>query len=126
MGSVEGSLNQMTRSSGWPGPGARVSQGSRAFLPSSPDTLVTGTMGGEAEGGEAEGEAGAEDEAGSRSRRVLSRPRPSMGTTSMMEEVANTGPAIDRVRYEGIAKTIVGFVLFGYMREGGDLGMKYL
>ena len=99
MGSVEGSLNQMTRSSGWPGPGARVSQGSRAFLPSSPDTLVTGTMGGE--GGEAEGEAGAEDEAGSRSRRVRSRPPrkdsppPSMGTTSMMEEVANTGPAID-------------------------------
>ena len=92
MGSVEGSLNQMTRSSGWPGPGARVSQGSRAFLPSSPDTLVTGTMGGEAEG-EAEREAGAEDEAGSRSRRVLSRPPrkdsppPSMGTTSMMEEV---------------------------------------
>ena len=98
---MEGSLNQMTRSSGWPGPGARVSQGSRAFLPSSPDTLVTGTMGG---AGEAEGEAGAEDEAGSRSRRVLSRPPrkdlpppPSMGTTSMMEEVANTGPAIDNM-----------------------------
>ena len=99
MGSVEGSLNQMTRSSGWPGPGARVSQGSRAFLPSSPDTLVTGTM-----GGEGEAEAGAnEGEAGSRSRRVRSRPRkdlpppPSMGTTSMMEEVANTGPAIDNM-----------------------------
>ena len=95
-------MNQMTRSSGWPGPGARVSQGSRAFLPSSPDTLVTGTMGG---AGEAEGEAGAEDEAGSRSRRVLSRPPrkdsppPSMATTSMMEEVADTEPAIDnRVR----------------------------
>ena len=91
-------MNQMTSSSGWPGPGARVSQGSRAFLPSSPDTLVTGTMGGE---GEAEGGAGAEGGAAG-SWRVLSRPRkdlppPSMGTTSMMEEVANTGPAIDNI-----------------------------
>ena len=115
MGSVEGSLNQMTRSSGWPGPGARVSQGSRAFLPSSPDTLVTGTMGG---AGEAEGEAGAEDEGDAGSRRVLSRPRkdlppPSMGTTSMMEEVANTGPAIDNmVRCSETATTAIGFVLF--------------
>ena len=115
MGSVEGSLNQMTRSSGWPGPGARVSQGSRAFLPSSPDTLVTGTMGG---AGEAEGEAGAEDEGDAGSRRVLSRPRkdlppPSMGTTSMMEEVANTGPAIDdMVRCSETATTPIGFVLF--------------
>ena len=56
--------------------------------------------------GRGRGRAGAEDEdeAGSRSRMVLSRPPrkdlpppPSMGTTSMMEEVANTGPAIDNM-----------------------------
>ena len=82
-------MNQMTRSSGWPGPGALVSQGSLAFLPSSPDTFVTGTIGGGG-GGEGEGEGGLWMV---RSRKDL--PPPSMGTTSMMEEVGNIAPAME-------------------------------
>ena len=83
-------MNQMTRSSGWPGPGALVSQGSLAFLPSSPDTFVTGTMGGGGGGGEGEGDCGLWMV---RSRKDL--PPPSMGTTSMMEEVGNIAPAME-------------------------------
>ena len=80
-------MNQMTRSSGWPGPGELVSQGSRAFLPSSPDTLVTGTMGGGGGGGEGGEGEGAIGLGRARSRWRKDMPPPSMGTTSMMEEV---------------------------------------
>ena len=86
----------MTRSSGWPGPGALVSQGSLAFLPSSPDTLDTGTIAGEGAVGKGGGDGEAEGGWGRspRSRRKDLPPPPSMGTTSMMEEVGNIAPAI--------------------------------
>ncbi len=43
MGSGEGSLNQMTMSSGFCPVGGVVSHGSRALRDSRPDTLVVGT-----------------------------------------------------------------------------------